>query len=391
MKIGLVLSAVPGYSETFFRNKIKFLQEAGLEVVLFVDNNTGGFDACKIYEGFTLNTTKKKKLIILLRTVLRLMLNLKVSLKLWNLNNADGFPKNKNLKSIIGSAHILGKNLDWLHFGFATMAINRENVAGVIGAKMAVSVRGYDVCIYPLKNPGCYNLLWDRIDKLHYISDDLLNEALTLGLDFETPKAKITPAVDIETFKQASNTDKRDKLKDVLKITTVARLHWKKGLDYTLEALAKIADMGINFEYTIIGDGQEYERLKFTSHQLGLTKIVLFKGKLISEEIKNELAKTDIYLQYSIQEGFCNAVLEAQAMGCLCVVSNAEGLSENVLNKKTGFVVEKRKPEVLANKLIEVINMPETDKAAMRKNAVKRVREEFNLDKQKKEFFKFYA
>ncbi|MBK7870836.1 MAG: glycosyltransferase family 4 protein [Saprospiraceae bacterium] len=51
--------------------------------------------------------------------------------------------------------------------------------------------------------------------------------------------------------------------------------------------------------------------------------------------------KADIYLQYSIQEGFCNAVLEAQAMGLLCIVSDAEGLPENILHGQTGWVVPK--------------------------------------------------
>jgi uncharacterized protein (UPF0218 family) len=37
VKIGIVLSNPPGYSETFFVNKIKFLKDAGFEVYLFVD------------------------------------------------------------------------------------------------------------------------------------------------------------------------------------------------------------------------------------------------------------------------------------------------------------------------------------------------------------------
>ena len=37
--------------------------------------------------------------------------------------------------------------------------------------------RLFDIGIYPLKNPKCYDLLWVNIDKLHVISDDLLNLA----------------------------------------------------------------------------------------------------------------------------------------------------------------------------------------------------------------------
>jgi colanic acid/amylovoran biosynthesis glycosyltransferase len=36
-KIGIVLSSTPGYSETFFKSKIKGLQESGYDVTLFVD------------------------------------------------------------------------------------------------------------------------------------------------------------------------------------------------------------------------------------------------------------------------------------------------------------------------------------------------------------------
>ena len=389
--IGIVLSSPPGYSETFFHNKIKFLQEEGFEVRLFVDNDNGQFRQCRVHTGFSLNTTRKNKITVFLKTTIRLLININQAFKLWNLNKADGFSNNNNLRSILGSAHILGKKLDWIHFGFATTALNGENVARVIGAKMAVSVRGYDICIYPLKNPSCYDLLWKRMDKLHYISDDLFGVSKKLGFNQTKPSMKITPAIDINRFNNEENVAKKNIPNDCLHLTTIARLHWKKGLDYTLEALAKLADKGVDFRYTIIGDGQEYERLKFTTHQLNLTEKVVFIGKLSPEEVKQELNDTDVYVQYSIQEGFCNAVLEAQAMGCLCVVSDAEGLSENVLHDVTGYVVEKRNSEALAKKLMEVINLPEKDKGAMRQNAIRRVREEFNLESQKQKFLKFYS
>ena len=135
----------------------------------------------------------------------------------------------------------------------------------------------------------------------------------------------------------------------------------------------------------------EKERLQFAVHQLGLNGCVTFSGKLSQEAVKEALATTDLYLQYSIQEGFCNAVLEAQAMGLLCIVSDAEGLSENVIENETGFVVEKQKPTLLFEKIKEVIGLNETQKEMMRKQAVLRVEKEFNLEKQQKEFLAFYT
>ena len=78
-----------------------------------------------------------------------------------------------------------------------------------------------------------------------------------------------------------------------------------------------------------------------------------------TKHYKNYLEKSDIYLQYSIQEGFCNSVLEAQAMGLLSIVSDANGLTENIIHNYTGWVVPKMAPKLLAN-CIKKFYLPQT-------------------------------
>ena len=240
--------------------------------------------------------------------------------------------------------------------------------------------------VYPLKNPGCYELLWARLDKLHYISNDLCSLALQNGFDPETPHRKITPAVEMSKFERR----RPGAFHNPLRIITVARLHWKKGLEYALEGLKILNDAGIDFRYTVVGDGVELERLVIASHQLGIADRVSFVGIKTPAETSRLLSESDVYLQYSIQEGFCNAVLEAQAAGLLCIVSDAEGLSENILHGETGWVVPKRNPELLADRLIKVISLPEPERARVSRSAVARVRSHFNLEKQKLEFLRFY-
>jgi colanic acid/amylovoran biosynthesis glycosyltransferase len=168
-------------------------------------------------------------------------------------------------------------------------------------------------------------------------------------------------------------------------------LHWKKGLEYSLEAMAVLKRLGISFEYTIIGTGDELERLLFAAHQLGLNEEVSFVGKQTPKAVKNYMIASDVYVQYSIQEGFCNAVLEAQAMGLLCVVSDAEGLAENVMDGITGFVIPKRKPILLANTIEKLLYLSEDKKVKMKEAAIERIHANFNLAKQKKEFLAFYS
>ena len=388
MRIGIVLHATPVYSETFFQNKIIFLKKAGFDIKLYVDSKHKGFHLCKSVKGFSVQDERFKQFVYLLHACLRLLSSPIRAVNLWKANKKAGFNFKQNALSLILSAHILGSNLDWLHFGFATTAVNRENLARIIGAKMAVSIRGFDINVYPLKNNEVYNLLWKRIDKLHYIGDGLLNKAIDLGFSKNITTQKITPAIDVHLFKFCERKNRFDEVD--FTFTTLARLNWIKGLNYVLDALRILKVKGYNFQYKIIGEGPEFENLLFTREQLDLNNEVVFTGKLSHDKIKQELKETDIYIQYSIEEGFCNAVLEAQAMGCLCVVSDAEGLRENVLDGITGFVVEKRNPILLAEKLIEVLLMSENRKITLRNSAIKRIIEEFNLEKQKTAFIEFY-
>ena len=386
MKIGIVLPSVPGYSETFFTSKIKGLQANGFEVVLFVNNfSTKTNLNCSIFVAPRFSKNKIKNSFISLYCFIKvLILHFNKVQKLYSLDKKDDLSFSTRIKSIIINSHILSQKLDWLHFGFGTMALDRENVAAAIGAKMAVSFRGFDIGIYPIKHPNCYNKTWKNADKIHVISDDI--EALVLKYGFKEKHKieKITPAIDVNYF----HTNQLERNNN--KFITVARLNWKKGLDYTLEALSILHKKGIDFQYTIIGDGIERERLEFAVHQLGLTMNVIFLGKISAKAVKEEMEKATYYIQYSLQEGFCNAVLEAQAMGMVCIVSDAEGLSENVINNETGFVVPKRNPELLASKIVEVLAISEIEKLALIKQAIERIKTNFTIENQVNQFVDFY-
>lgn len=385
MKIGLVLSSTPAYSETFFNSKIKGLQKNGFEVVLFVNSKDTHFDLCTVKE-----QVQFRSFFIFLKSLGLILTKLSTLLKFISLERKQNVSFKRILKKLILNQHILQEsNVDWLHFGFATQAIGRENIAKAIGAKMAVSLRGFDIGIYPLKNPKCYDLLWLNINKLHVISNDLLNLAYANGFKKNVPYQKITPAIDTSFFINQSLKDASNK--NLLQLMTIGRLHWKKDYTSVILALKNLKDRGIDFEYTIIGDGPEEEKLKYLVYELDLINNIIFTGKISQKEILIYFKKGHFYLQYSFQEGFCNAVLEAQSMGVLPIVSNAEGLSENVLNNKTGWVIQKNSPKLLAEKIVEVINLPDGNKEKIRKQAIERVTKEFNIEKQQKEFIDFYT
>lgn len=392
-RIGFVLSTVPGYSETFFRNKIKGLQAAGKEVVLIVVDS-GPIEAdvlgCEVVVAPSYKGSRWRMAVLVLKTLFQIVFySPKRSLCHYQLDRQAGVSVKQSLKRLLQHAFLFRLDFDWLHFGFGMLAVGREHVARTLGARMAISFRGFDLYLSPLKHPNCYALLFKMNDvRYHVLSNEMQRDLQAYGVPEQRIQV-ITPAIDVSFFKQ-QQARSFTAFSRGLQVVTVARLHWKKGLEYTLEALAILKKQGVPFQYTIIGSGEDYERLVFAVHQLQLEAVVRFAGRLSPEGVKAVLEASDIYVQYSIQEGFCNAVLEAQAMGLLCVVSNAEGLAENVQHEQTGWVVPKRQPQLLAERLLQVSHMEAADCKQISQQAMSRVYKQFTLEQQQELFLTFY-
>ncbi len=390
MRIGLVLPETPQYSETFFYHKINGLQKSGNEIIVFCSKKgkqKSEFETINSYPVFKNNFLKQFFCFtgVLIYTFLKSSSN---TLSLYKLERKSGKSVSESMKSIYINAHILPYKLDWLHFGFATMTLKRENVAKAIGAKMGVSLRGYDINIFPLKDSECYKKVWDKVDKVHTISDYLYEKALSLGLPSGVRHEKITPAIDISSFKVK---DEIGNINQKLRILTVGRLNWIKDYETSISALKILNENGIDFVYNIIGDGPERERLVFAVYQSGLQDKVNFSGKLGHDVIREIMRESDMYIQSSMQEGFCVSVLEAQASGLLCIVSDADGLRENVISGITGWTVKRRNPEALAEKVMEVINLPNEIRKEIAMNARERVEREFTMEQQENKFRKFFT
>jgi colanic acid/amylovoran biosynthesis glycosyltransferase len=305
--------------------------------------------------------------------------------KLFSVTQRIGYTTWKQWRMVAVLSNFLPlKNVNWVHFAYGTMAVERAFVGEVLGARISMSLRGYDISIAPILRPKMYNQVWPFVSKVHSISNDLLVEAKKHGMPENLPNEIIHPAINTERFK----TEIRNFQRGTLKILTVGRLHWKKGLEYTLEALAIL---NIDFVYTIIGEGEDRERLLFTAHQLGILDKVHFVGKQNQIQVFDAMKKNDMYLQYSVQEGFCNAVLEAQAAGMLCIVSDAEGLGENIEDNETGWIVPKRNSNLLSMKINKVNSVSIKEKKEISKNAQRRVNRLFDIKSQNRQFQDFFS
>jgi colanic acid/amylovoran biosynthesis glycosyltransferase len=389
VRIGIVLSSTPAYSETFFRSKIKGLQRHGHEVVLITSHKALTFDLCENLNHPKVYQSTAIQILMMFKVFFGLSFYYKRVFAYYKLERKEKTSLKRILEKIYLNGTLLKIDVDWLHFGFATMTIDRELVAKAIGAKMGVSFRGFDINVYPIKNPDCYKKLWNYVDAVHSISIDLWQKACDLGLPITKPYKIITPAVNAAIIgKYIQNNE----VHIPVEMLTIARLHYIKGIDILVDTAKILKDKGLHFKWRVVGDGDasDLERYRYHIHESGLKDMVILEGKKIHEESLMLLEQANLYVQTSYSEGFCNALLEAQAKGKLCVAFNTGGIPENVLHGKTGYLVDTVSAHTLANQIIETMTLSQQEKKIISENALKRVKQDFTLEKQQQAFVAFY-
>lgn len=101
---------------------------------------------------------------------------------------------------------------------------------------------------------------------------------------------------------------------------------------------------------------------------------VKFWGFVTDKEKERLMAKSHLLVNASLAEGWGLVVIEAAAMGTPAVVYNVSGLSESVLNGKTGIVCSKNTPKEIAKQIMELLSNSKKYRE-MQKNCLIRAKE----------------
>ncbi|MBN1121752.1 MAG: glycosyltransferase family 4 protein [Anaerolineae bacterium] len=364
LKIGVVVMRFPVPSETFIVTKIVGLIDAGFDVQIFANASSDDWNKFDILRDrpnvrrrvhiappfrplskvLTVGTLR------LLRTALTHPTDfLRFVRHNWQhrRENTPGF-----LKGIYTRLHFVGQKLDVLHIEFDTQALTFVDLKAYLKCKLLLSSRGSFQKTSVLDQfPDAPQVLYRHADGYHFISNYLHENARRLGLPGSIPTWLVEPAIDLELFNPIERPPRQ--AGDVFRIVSVGRLAWKNGFEFAIDAVGMLHRAGVPVHYTIVGDGDYREAAVFAARQWGLLDagIVEFVGVVPRESVPGYLQAADAMLHISVEEGFCNAVIEAQAVELPVVVSDAGGLPENVANEVTGYVVPRRDPAAAAEKL----------------------------------------
>ncbi len=402
MKIAFIVGTFPSLSETFILNQITGLLELGHDIEIFSLLRSKDTKRHDIINKLNLMDKVRYFPEIPKNSFLRLMKGKFLLVKnFWKdpgrmAGSINIFKRDKDIISLKILYHIipfLGKDFDIIHSHFGHIGnIGVYLRKGGIKGKLVTTFYGYDItAILKQYGTGVYKNLALYGDLFLPICNYFKN--ILVDLKFDQNKIQIHP-LGIEVDKFISK-EQRIIPGEIFNILTIGRLTEKKGYFFSLSAIKKLIDRNINIKYTIIGEGPLLNEIRERIEEYGISDFIDLVGAVDQDDIKNYFNKAHIFLLPSItadngdQEGTPTVLLEAQAFGLPVISTYHSGIPEIVLSEKTGYLVEEKNSEDIADRLIYLIEHKK-ELSEMGKNGRKFVEDNFNVNNLNKELEKKY-
>jgi glycosyltransferase involved in cell wall biosynthesis len=205
-------------------------------------------------------------------------------------------------------------------------------------------------------------------DTVILLHEGLVDEAKRLGLHYTV----IHNGIDLKTFDAAPPPNELVKKRGEIWVGYVGRLESVKGWDNLAEVANEIVINDHRVHFFFIGPTKNAEeKIESFSHPrihfLGLRNDVAGIDKLL-----------DIFVMPSLSEGLSNAVMEAMAAQCCCLVSEVGGNKILIKNNHNGKLFKKGDKTDLKIQLMKLIGDPVTVKK-LGAQARKSIENDFDL------------
>lgn len=126
--------------------------------------------------------------------------------------------------------------------------------------------------------------------------------------------------------------------KDKINILSIGRLNNQKGFDMAIEACKKLIDNGNDICWTVIGEGNDRDKLEELIIKNGLNDSFRLIG--VKKNPYKYMSKADVYVQPSRFEGKSIAIDEAKILCKPIVVTNFSTVLDQIKNDKNGIISE---------------------------------------------------
>lgn len=174
----------------------------------------------------------------------------------------------------------------------------------------------------------------------------------------------INNAIDVAAY--AYNPTKRQEmrrqlgLENELTIGHVGRFNQPKNHPFLLDIFAVLLKKEPNAILLLVGGGEDMPKIQAKAHTLGIAEHVRFLG--VRSDVADLMQAMDVFVFPSLYEGLPVTMVEAQAAGLPCIISDKVP-PECILTEGLVDVLPlSAEPEIWAAKILEKKNLPRTDR-----------------------------
>lgn len=195
-------------------------------------------------------------------------------------------------------------------------------------------------------------------DKLIMVSELNRQDAIRLGIAPADKMVTIYSGIDLAAFNRpvASHEKRRQLGLDTSSpvVGTVGRLTDQKAPQDFVRAAKQVLQHRPEAQFVLVGDGplrSEVEAL------IGSEQRVRVLGN--RPDVPEILCVLDVFVLSSLWEGLGRALTEAMATGVPVVATSVDGVPELVKDGETGFLIPPRRPDLLAQQIIYLLDHPD--------------------------------
>lgn len=211
------------------------------------------------------------------------------------------------------------------------------------GSTYVMSLHGSD--IVRIRNNKYLVKLLNATDAVLSVADNM--EATLRDVGVTVPIYHMGNGVDFDVFRNTHIERKKQFLQ-------VGSFRWQKGKEYLIRAFAKFCEQYPDYSLILIGEGEDFDKIKSLSKELCIEDKVTFTGNISQAEIAEYLNESMAFVLSSVSEGFPKAIYEAMATGTPVIASNLEGFSDVI--RDSGILVEPKDINALFRAMIEIIS-----------------------------------
>lgn len=205
-----------------------------------------------------------------------------------------------------------------------------------------------------------------RYDRVVVVSGDLYDFCLAKGfkrervrlvqnaIETENYKRKYTPHEARQRFTLAPRINQPE---NPIVIGAVGRLSEEKGLDFLIDAFARLYGAHQDVDLWIAGEGEARSELETQADNCGVSDRVFFLGQITDTVGLFECF--DVFCLPSLREGLPNVLLEALAMEVPVVATTVGGIPAVLNDGVDSKLVTPRSADALATALQELVEDPD--------------------------------